>query len=57
MAPYIANPNHVGKGANDASLFEYEDYDCYECDVNDLTQEQLVFSDGWDICIRGRVRK
>ena len=60
MAQYMANPNHVGGGANVACFLKYKDYDSYvgyDYDVNDLTKEQLTFYDAWDIRICGRVRK
>ena len=44
----------VDRVANDASLLEngdYDGYDGYEYDINDLNEKQLAFCNAWDIHI------
>nr|GEX64262.1 hypothetical protein [Tanacetum cinerariifolium] len=44
--------------ANDASLYENEDYDIYEnYYIEDLTKQELTFYDTMDINLRGRSRR
>ncbi|GJX81573.1 hypothetical protein Tco_0331054 [Tanacetum coccineum] len=52
--------NRAGGGANDASLLEDEDYgiyDGYKDDAYDLSEEQLVLCNAFNITLRSRVRK
>nr|GEY23434.1 hypothetical protein [Tanacetum cinerariifolium] len=45
-------------GANDASLYENEDYDIYEnYDIEGLTKQELAFCDMMDINLCGRSRR